>query len=114
MFAAPFVLALVLTPGQTPPKVPLPAAKAKVVLRVARQGKAVQFGGLRALQPVPPAPVSAPPAGSPLLAAGGVGDENVLKAVKLQTTDDALLDFFRKRTPPAPAKQQLVELVKKL
>jgi HEAT repeat protein len=64
---------------------------------------------------VPIAVSSAPAAGgSPLVAAGGPGDENVLKAVKLSTTDEGLLDFFRRRTPPAPTKDRLGELVKKL
>jgi HEAT repeat protein len=49
-----------------------------------------------------------------VVAAGGVGDENVLRNARLQTTNEALLDFFRQRTPPAPPKAKLAELVKKL
>ena len=119
MFVAPFVLALALTAGEAPPvaarpKVPVPAAKAKAALPVARPVMVGQLGkGLRAIPPPMPALITAP-GGSPAASVGGVGDEAVLKAVKLQTTDDALLDFFRKRTPPAPAKETLVELVKKL
>jgi HEAT repeat protein len=117
MLVAPLALALALAAGETPAAAPpkfAAALKVKPALRLARQPvpapPIVIRGGL-----VPIAMGSAPaPGGSPLVAAGGPGDENVLKAVKLLTTDEGLLDFFRRRTPPAPTKDRLGELVKKL
>jgi HEAT repeat protein len=60
------------------------------------------------LPAVPAAPASA------LAAVPPGGDESALKALKIDTTDDALLNFFRKRTPPAPSRERMTELVKKL
>src|SRR5689334_17248927 len=51
---------------------------------------------------------------TPPVAQGGPGDENVLKNVKLGTSDDALIEFFKKRTPPAPEPEKIAELVKAL
>ncbi len=42
------------------------------------------------------------------------GDEAALKAVALPSTPTALLDFFRRRTAPAPALEQLTDLVRQL
>jgi HEAT repeat protein len=44
----------------------------------------------------------------------GTGDPAILEAVKLKTTDDALLAFFRQRTPPAPEPDKLRALAKDL
>jgi HEAT repeat protein len=118
MLVAPFALALALAAGEKPAAVIPP--KVAVAVKV-RPGLAL------AKQPLPPIAVkggggmgpgmmagSAPSGSTPLVAAGGPGDENILKAVKIPTTNDYLLDFFRKRTPPAPNKARLAELVKKL
>jgi HEAT repeat protein len=127
MFVAPFALALTLAAAQQQPAVAQPAV-VRPALQVQPARRAAQRGVLRQKQqqplirqrPIQPIlPIGLPPGSgtgttSPVLAAGGPGDENVLKAVKLQTTDQALLDFFRKRTPPAPAREKLDELVKKL
>jgi len=60
------------------------------------------------------------PSGQPTGSAVGVqplvalpGDEAALKAVSLPTTPAALLDFFRRRTSPAPALDRLTDLVQK-
>jgi HEAT repeat protein len=116
MLVAPLALALALTAGEKP-VAPVPA-KAAAAAKVRAAAIAV------ARQPLPPIVVKgggtvvmggfAPAVGTPVLAVGGPGDENILKAVKIPTTDDYLLDFFRKRTPPAPNKERLAELVKKL
>ncbi|MFO0877307.1 MAG: HEAT repeat domain-containing protein [Gemmataceae bacterium] len=50
----------------------------------------------------------------PGTAIGGPADEALLRNARLQTTDDALLAFFRLRTPPAPAREKIDELVRKL
>src|SRR5262245_51555435 len=119
MFVAPFALALALAAAQKQPAVAQPAV-VRPALQVQPARRVAQRAAFRQKQPLQPIlPIGFPPASgsgttSPVLAAGGPGDENVLKAVKLQTTDQALLDFFRKRTPPAPAKEKLDELVKKL
>jgi HEAT repeat protein/outer membrane protein assembly factor BamB len=42
------------------------------------------------------------------------GDEAVLKAVKLGTSDEALLHFFRQRTPPAPERAVIADWARKL
>jgi HEAT repeat protein len=72
--------------------------------------------------PQPPIPVPAgggigtTPAhlGSLSTTAGGPGDEEILKRAKLGVKDEELLEFFRKRTPPAPNREALLALVKKL
>lgn len=51
---------------------------------------------------------------TPPVAQGGPGDENVLKTAKLGTSDDALIDFFKKRTPPAPEPAKVAALVASL
>jgi HEAT repeat protein len=115
MYAAPLVLALALAPAQMPAAKANPRAiqlQVAVAQRRAAAAQLLQLGGRMA----PAMPGVTLPSGSAglTLAAGGPGDESVLKAVKLQTTDDALLDFFRKRTPPAPARALLVAVVKQL
>lgn len=45
---------------------------------------------------------------------GGPGDAAVLKNARLGATDDELVAFFRKRTPPAPAKETILDLIKRL
>jgi HEAT repeat protein len=62
----------------------------------------------RAVPPIPPMPP-----GTPAAPAVG-GDEGVLRAAKLETSDEALLNFFRKRTPPAPDGKTLADLANKL
>jgi hypothetical protein len=46
-----------------------------------------------------------------LMAADG-GEESVLTAARLQSSDKALLDFFRKRTQPAPPRGVFEQLAK--
>lgn len=108
MLVAPIVLTLALLPEQKVvpvPALPPPPAPPLVILGGLRvRGMAGQVG----MPGVPTAPGVARPA------AGGPPDENVLKAAKLGTTDAALLDFFRKRTPPAAPRPKIDELVKKL
>jgi hypothetical protein len=48
------------------------------------------------------------------LVAASSSEESVLTAARLQTTDKALLDFFRKRTPPAPPRDAIEQVAKKL
>src|SRR5262245_40183328 len=45
---------------------------------------------------------------------GGAPDEAVLKAARLPLKGDILLDFFRKRTPPAPPPERIEALIKRL
>jgi HEAT repeat protein len=90
MFAAPLALALATLPAQLPPPVGIKMA-------------------------LPPGAVMKPPPGPPApglsLAAGG---EAALRSVWIDTSSAGLLDFFRKRTPPAPPKDTIAALVKKL
>jgi HEAT repeat protein len=117
MFVAPLTLALALAAAEKP----IAPAKGKAAARPA-PAAAVRLAQLKAVAR-PVAPIAIPPLGppgsgsvpaTPTLAPGGVGDENFLKNLKIPTTDDALLAFFRKRTPPAPDRDRIVELVKKL
>ncbi len=116
MFALPFTLALALAAGQKPAlpnKIALPPAR-PAVLRQQLMKKPIF------IQPVPPIGIPPGTGTMPAIgtttpsAVGGAGDESVLKNVKLAVTDDALLDFFRKRTPPAPDRDKISELVKQL
>jgi HEAT repeat protein len=102
MFTAPIVLALGLLPADkpvVPPPPPGPALKAPPgpVAGADRPGIAP--------------PVELTPA---LPTSGGTGDPAILEAVKLKTTDDTLLDFFRKRTPPAPELEKISALARNL
>jgi HEAT repeat protein len=51
---------------------------------------------------------------STLSPSGMGGDESVLKNAKVSTTSRGLLNFLRRRTPPAPDKEKIAELVKQL
>ncbi|MFO0846465.1 MAG: HEAT repeat domain-containing protein [Gemmataceae bacterium] len=109
MFVAHAVLTLALLPGQKVVPVPAVAPPAPPVLIL---------GGMRAvpaqaaftigLPGVPTAPGVARPA------AGGPPDENLLRAARLATSDAGLLDFFRKRTPPAAPRSRIDDMVKRL
>ncbi len=59
------------------------------------------------------APVVAPQPAAPA-ADKGDSDERALAAAHLETTGPALLDFFRKRTPPGGDRAHLAELVRRL
>jgi hypothetical protein len=48
------------------------------------------------------------------LVAASSSEESLLTAAHLQTSDKALLDFFRKRTPPAPPRDVLEQAAQKL
>src|SRR5437016_7934088 len=98
MFAAPLALALASLAQQ-------PAAELKEAAFLARQPLLEARGkggfGKRKLEPINIIPVSP---GTPSLLASTPpgGDEAVLKNVKIDPTDAGLLNFFKKRTPPAP------------
>jgi HEAT repeat protein len=120
MFLAPLALAVALTPARQA-AAPPPAKVAAPALKVVAMPAGAAAGAARALvrqvkmAVPPPLPPGVPLGGpAPVVAPGGIGDENVLRGAKLQTTDEALLDFFRQRTPPAPTKAKLAEMVKKL
>src|SRR5262245_44487525 len=67
------------------------------------------------VEPVPtPSTTVADDDDEPAVAQGGPGDESALKTVKLGTSDDALIEFFKLRTPPAPDGEKLDKLVKDL
>jgi HEAT repeat protein len=105
MLVAPIVVALSLAPAQVkekaPPPPPAPAVRIKLAKTAIAPARAVPPPGL-------------PGVGGASDGVGGPGEESVLKAAKLATTDQALLDFFRKRTPPAPPPEHIGALVKKL
>jgi hypothetical protein len=77
-----------------------PAASQNLPIERLQPGP-IGFTGLPAPQPAAPAP-SAP------------SDEEALKAANVGTTGPALLDFFRKRTAPAPGRERLAELTRQL
>lgn len=105
MLVAPVLVALALAPADAPHAL-------RDLRQVQRQAipAPILLGGKRPLGVPPPTMPGVRPTG----AVGGPADENVLKTARLATTDEALLDFFRKRTPPAPPRERLVELIKKL
>lgn len=105
MLVAPVVLALALAPAQVEKAPPIPPAPA-----------AIRLGGVKLAPAALPARAVPPgmPGVGPGGAVGGPGDEATLRAAKLPTTDDGLLDFFRKRTPPAPPRDHVADRVKKL
>lgn len=111
MNLAPFVLALVFAPADKPVA---PAIPPRLGMPLLKQ-KGLPIGGLMPLPIVEqPLPISGTPPATLSINAGGPPDENVLKNAKLSVADDALLEFFRKRTPPAPERDKIAELVKKL
>lgn len=120
MLVAPFVLALALVPAER-------LADAAPVLIARQRGlkelpfipvpppPPVKLGGGRLIGPgLPLAPVMPGSSSTLTSAVGGPGDEAVLTGAKVGTTAEALLDFFRQRTPPAPPREKIDELVKKL
>src|SRR5262245_43758348 len=116
MLVAPFVLTLALVPADHR----LEAVSAKVAAAALPKQKVMVLpGGAGPVPIVAPGgfmvvPPPVPGGTSSKLAVGGPADESVLKNAKLATTDDALLEFFRKRTPPSPPRERIDELVKKL
>src|SRR5215211_582177 len=92
MLTASIVLALALTPGEFLKRAwypsPTPTAAAYNTIEVT---------------------IGALPPGL-----GGAPDEAVLKAARLPLKGDVLLDFFRKRTPPAPPRERMEALIKRL
>ncbi len=116
MFAAPLALALLSLPAQLPP------AKIRVVRPVPVAFRLKE----RPFVPAPPPPVletkqgfaipgdGPSSAGSGISATPAAGDETVLKGVKIDPTDAGLLNFFKKRTPPAPPNEDMTALLKKL
>jgi hypothetical protein len=126
MFVAPFALTLALAAAEAPPAPPKKVLAAQVALKQAAAAQALQKqvarkrpvmaqppGGGIAIDLPTPGGGSMPSVPS-TLSAGGAPDETVIKAAKVKTTNDALLDFFRKRTPPAPARDKIAALVKRL
>jgi HEAT repeat protein len=97
MFVAPLTLALMALPAK----------------EIAIAVDAVEFIGKRPWFPPPPPPPDSGPS-KITVAPGGPGDASVLKTVKIDVTDSSLLNFFRKRTPPAPDREKIVDAVKKL
>lgn len=121
MFVAPLILTLALAPADAETEA---AKKREAEARVAALRAAIAQQAA-AKQVVPARPIRQPAAkqppgkgkGQPVRPGGADGDgadESVLKAAKLKTSDDDLLDFFRKRTPPAPPRDKIAGLVKKL
>jgi HEAT repeat protein len=108
MFVASFTLAVTLAAAQKQPAraVAQPAQPAVMPAGRLAIGRKLNVIG------VPPG--GAAPGGRASIAIGGPGDEEILKAVKLGTTDNDLLDFFRKRTPPAPERDKIADIVKQL
>lgn len=112
MLTAPFVLALALLPAGKPAAMPPKAARPLALVH-----------GLLLKEFHVPPPVSPLKAdrgaievtvGALPSHVGGPPDEGVLKAARVPVADDGLLDFFRKRTPPAPPTDKLEALVKNL
>src|SRR5947199_360807 len=100
MFTAPLALALAILPGEKVPPAPVAVPARPVAARPLMPLAAVQFKArvkdvdFLVPLPTPPAPASSTTPTGPV---GGPADEGVLKAAKLEMTDDALLAFFRKR-----------------
>src|SRR5262245_58347175 len=115
MFVAPITLALALTaPAQKNAPVAAPAVRVAML-----QPLLMKQRGLKRPFPidVPPSTTTTAKSGEDddgPLNVGGPGDENVLKNVKIPVTDDALVSFFKKRTPPAPDKDKIAALIKNL
>ncbi len=108
MLVAPFMLTLALLPQQ----VAIPAPPAPLVVQL-------RGGGFGFIQGVPnvgglPTVPAAPGLSGNADLVGGPADETVLKNANLLTTDEALLQFFRRRTPPAPSREKIEALVKQL
>lgn len=113
MLVAPVVVALALAPAQKEKKADLPPPPPAAMLKLAGRALAPALAVPAARGRVAPPP-SMPGVGPASGGVGGPGEEAVLKAAKLATTDQALLDFFRKRTPPAPPRGRIADLVKRL
>src|SRR5882724_419911 len=102
MLLVPLTLALAMS------ATPAPAPVAK---DVAFQQKMMKRPWI---EPAPPPPPTISEDDDTPPVAGGAGDESVLKNVKIPTSDDALIDFFKKRTPPTADGDKLDALVKDL
>jgi HEAT repeat protein len=108
MFSAPLALALATLAQQ-------PAAQPKEAPLLARQPRLAARGKGRLKEIfVPPPPPAATGTPSLLASVPPGGDENVLKNLKIDPADAGLLNFFKKRTPPAPAQEDMAALIKKL
>ena len=111
MFVTPLVLAMTFASAQP----------AQLVIRGgARLGTDVAVPALG--WPVAPLAVGARPVGIALpgmgttagASIGGPGDATALAKARIGATDDELIAFFRKRTPPALSKEAILALIKKL
>ncbi|MFM7150035.1 MAG: HEAT repeat domain-containing protein, partial [Gemmataceae bacterium] len=116
---------------QNKPANPAPAVPARPPLKVMIQARpavpipaqvpAAAQAGQVIIQPIaqvqvinaPAAPASQSGSSRPSRA-GGPADESILLASRVGTTPEALIEFFRQRTPPHPPREQIEELVNKL
>lgn len=120
MFATPLILATLIA-SEKPVPVPVPPVPARVQAVPAGRGVILQAPP----PPPPPVPVAVPLqvdlrpgkallSGSGSVGSGGPPDETVLQMARIGNSDEQLLAFFRRRTPPMPAREQLTALVKEL
>lgn len=106
MFVAPLVVALCLAPAEK--VVPLARQQPVPQILLAQPVFNVPLG-------VPGLPPGAATTTAPAAAGmGGAGDETILRQARLGTSDADLIAFFRQRTPPAPPRTELLELIKQL
>ena len=108
MFVTPLTLALAVTAAP----LPAPAAAPRDVLKQRLAIKRPWIGPIAESPVVSSSDEDEDEYGPANV--GGPGDPKTLEAARLASSDDALLDFFQKRTPPAPSREKIAELVKQL